>query len=151
MDTEFRKIGKESPYNVPDGFFEQVSELTLGKAKQRERNHKKIQMALRGFAVAASLTAIAFFSYFWSDSEKQVVRQFVQQEQHDTNVIIRQQEVIGKQIPACSTKEVPPDKANVRETEPEALSDVLPELTDDELLQMAAVYKTDPFIDESIN
>jgi hypothetical protein len=108
-------------------------------------------MALRGFAVAASLTAIAFFSYFWSDSEKQVVRQFVQQEQHDTNVILRQQEVIGKQIPSYSTKEVPADKANVRETEPEALSDVLPELTDDELLQMAAVYKTDPFIYQSIN
>jgi proline dehydrogenase len=151
MDKDFNKIGKDSHYSVPDGFFEQVSELTLIKAKQRENKHRKIQIVLRGFAVAASLSAIALLGYFMTNPEKQEVRQFVKQEQHDASRPNRQKEVKGEQIPSSWKKRVAEGKPIVREIKHETLSDVLPDLTDDELLQMAVLYRTDPFIDENQN
>ena len=151
METDFKNIGKDSHYSVPDGFFEQISELTLIKAKQREKNRKKIQIVLRGFAVAASLSAVALLVYFMTNSEKHESRQFVKQEQHEATVLIRQKEAIGKQSPCPGTKKTAEDSSIVLETTPETLSAVLPELTDDELLQMAVVYRTDPFIEELQN
>ncbi len=151
MDIDFRNIGKDTHYSVPDGFFEQVSELTLRNAKRREKSHRKIQMALRGFAVAASLSAMALLGYFMTNSEKHEVRQLVKQEHFEAPETIQQKEVTGKLITTAEPKKVASKKAIVREITPEVLSDVLPELTDDELLQMAAVYKTDPFIEESQN
>ena len=108
-------------------------------------------MALRGFAVAASLSAIALLGYFMTNSEKQEVRQFVKDEQYNASGPIRQKEVIGEQIPSSGKTRVAEGKPNVREIKHETLSDVLPDLTDDELLQMAVLYRTDPFIDESQN
>jgi len=151
MDIDFKKIGKDSHYSVPDGFFEHVSELTLKKAKLREKNYRKIQITLRGFAVAASLAVVALFSYFMTNSEKHEVRQLVKQELHEETGPIRQMDLIGKHSPSSKTKVVAGAKAIVREITPETLSDVLPELTDDELLQMTILYQTDPFIDESPN
>ncbi len=116
MEIDLKKIGKDSGYKVPDGFFEQVSELTLLKAKRREKNHRRIQLALRGFAVAASLSAIALLGYYENNSEKHEVKQVAQKEKLEVTI-----------------------------------SDVLPDLTDDELLQMTVVYRTDPFIEESQN
>ena len=116
MEIDFKKIGKDSGYRVPAGFFEQISEVTLVKARQREKKHRKIQIAFRGFAFAASLSAIALIGYFMTNSEKNEVSQFVKKEKIEVT-----------------------------------LKDVLPELTDDELLQMTIVYRTDPFIEDSQN
>ena len=151
MEIDFKKLGKDRGYSVPDGFFEQVSELTLRKAKQREKNHRRFQIMIGGFALAASLTAIALLGYFMTNSEKYEVRQFVKKELKQPPESIRQKEVIGKQSPFPGIKRVAEEKTHVKETTIETLSDVLAELTDDELLQMAVVYRTDPFIEESQN
>ena len=66
-DNEFQKIGKKTPYNTPDGFFEQISEKTLQKAKQREKGRRSNLILWRTVAVAASLAALFLIGYLISD------------------------------------------------------------------------------------
>jgi hypothetical protein len=159
--TEFEEIGRNSQFKVPEGFFEQISEKTLQKAKQREQNHRKIILTLRTFAVAASLFAIALLGYFMSDAGKPEVKQIVQTKQIEKKInetrqldkkqTIRQTAKTDKQITIAEIKKVAPAKTDMKEIIPENLTDVLPELSDDELLLLAAMYKADLFIDESQN
>ncbi len=148
-DTEFQEIGRKSPYKVPDGFFDQVSVKTLQKAKQRELNSRKILIALRTFAVAASLSAIALLTYFVTETEKTETKQLVQNKQTEVKDTIRQTEVIAKKITVAEIKKEAPVKTTIIETKPEEIRDVLSELSDDELLQLAAIYKSDPFLEDS--
>ena len=148
-DSEFQEIGKNTPYKVPDGFFEKISEKTLRKAKQREQNSRKILIVLRTFAVAASLAAIALLAYFMTGTEKPEIKQLVQSKQTEVIDTIRLTEVISKKITITEIKKEAPVKTTIKETKPEEITDVLSELSDDELLQLAAMYKSDVFIDES--
>ena len=148
-DTEFQGIGKKTPYKVPDGFFERISEKTLRKAKQREQNSRKILIALRPFAVAASLSAIALLAYFMTGTEKIEIKQLVQNKQTEVKDTIRQTEAIAKKITIAEVKKEAPAKTTIKETKPEEITDVLSELSDDELLQLAAMYKSDLLIDEA--
>jgi len=148
-DTEFQEIGKNTPYKVPDGFFEKISEKTLRKAKQREQNSRKILIVLRTFAVAASLAAIALLAYFMTGTEKPEIKQLVQSKQTEVIDTIRLTEVISKKITITEIKKEAPVKTTIKETKPEEITDVLSELSDDELLQLAAMYKSDLFIDDS--
>lgn len=148
-DTEFQGIGKKTPYKVPDGFFERISEKTLRKAKQREQNSRKILIALRTFAVAASLSAIALLAYFMTGTEKIEIKQLVQNKQTEVKDTIRQTEAIAKKITIAEIKKEAPVKTTIKETKPEEITDVLSELSDDELLQLAAMYKSDLLIDEA--
>jgi len=148
-DTEFQEIGKNTPYKVPDGFFEKISEKTLRKAKQREQNSRKILIKLRTFAVAASLAAIALLAYFMTGTEKPEIKQLVQSKQTEVIDTIRLTEVISKKITITEIKKEAPVKTTIKETKPEEITDVLSELSDDELLQLAAMYKSDLFIDDS--
>ncbi len=148
-DTEFQGIGKKTPYKVPDGFFERISEKTLRKAKQREQNSRKILIALRTFAVAASLSAIALLAYFMTGTEKIEIKQLVQNKQTEVKDTIRQTEAIAQKITIAEIKKEAPVKTTIKETKPEEITDVLSELSDDELLQLAAMYKSDLLIDEA--
>ena len=148
-DKEFDEKLRKSLYKVPEGFFEQVSEKTLSKAKQREQRRRTFLITLGTFAVAASLSAIALLGYFRHGSEKIETTSIVQGKKAEIQQSVRQTEVIGKPADMSGIKKVLPSKTVVKESKPEDLSDVLPELTDDELFQVAAVYKSDPFIDEA--
>jgi len=170
-DTEFEEIGRKSPYKVPEGFFEQISEKTLLKAKQQEQNHRKIMITLRAFAIAASFFAIALLGYFMSESGKPEVKQIVQKTQieeklnkpgqPDKKQTIRQPAKSDRKITiseinkvaAVKTEpnEIIPAKTDSNEIIPENLTDVLPEISDDDLLLLAAMYESDLFIDESQN
>lgn len=145
-NTEFEEIGRKSTYKVPDGFFEQVSEKTLRLAKQRGQNHRKIIITLRTIAVAASLSAIVFLSYFMFKPE---TKQIVQVKQTEVKQETPKAAEINKQIALAETTKVAPVKTITKATRPEELADILADLSDDELLEMAAVYKSDPFIEES--
>lgn len=147
-DIEFQEIGKRTSYKVPDGFFEQISEKTLRRAKEREQSSRKILIALRTFAVAASLSAIALLAYFMTETEKTEIGQLVQNKQTEVKDTLRQTDVIVRKITVSEIKEEAPLKTIVIETKPEEIIDVLSELSDDELLQLAAMYKSDLFIAE---
>jgi anti-sigma-K factor RskA len=149
---EFRDFGKKLPYQEPVGFFEQLSEKTLLQAKLRKQNRRKSLVLWRTVAVAASLSAIAFLGYFMFEPEKPVnnpvvlEQQSVEQPQLESQVTIKQPEVAA--IKKAISEKVP-EKIVAKENDSEAITDVLADLSDEELSQLAAMYKADPFISES--
>lgn len=150
---EFLDFGKKLPYREPPGFFDQLAEKTLQQAKQREQNRKKMVILWRTMAVAASLSALAMLGYFMFEPEKHELHQIVQEKQPVEQQIIQKQEV-AKQPEATAeiTRVVPekePERIIAEGNDTEEIGDVLADLSDEELAQLAAMYKTDAFIDES--
>ncbi len=142
-DIEFPGIGKNTPYKVPEDFFENISEKTLRKSIQREHSRRKRLFLWRSVAVAASLTAVIAIGYLnlWpgiKPDSKQVV---LDKQPAEQQIIQQKQESI-------KTKTVP-EITVAGGNNKEELNDVLPDLSDEELLQLAAAYKTDLFIVES--
>ena len=149
---EFRDFGKKLPYREPTGFFDQISEKTLEHAKQREQSHKKIMVLWRTVAVAASLSALALLGYFMLEPEKIVKNPVALDKQPIDQQFIPKQEII-KQPKVAEMKEAVqgkvPEKIDAKEIDTEDIGDVLADLTDEELSQLEAMYKTDLFISES--
>lgn len=142
-DIEFQDIGKKTPYKVPDGFFDKISEITLQKSKEREQQHAKILVLWKTVAVAASLAAVISIGYLT----------FSPRIQMDSKQTIQNKQSIEQQITPQQQKNLDqktvPEKQITGQNKTEVFGDVLPDLSDEELLQIAAVYKTDPFIGES--
>jgi len=149
---EFRNFGKKLPYREPSGFFDQFSEKTLQKAKQREQSRRKMVVLWRTIAVAASLSALILLGYYRFEPEKPVInpianeQQPVQQQMNQNLEVEKQPEVaeMKKIIP-----EQVPEKIIGEGNDHEEITDVLADLSDEELLQLAALYKADVFISES--
>lgn len=149
-NTEFQKIGKNTPYKVPAGFFEQVSENTLQKAKFREQNRRKILILWRSVAVAASLTGIALLGYYWSEPERTETQiMIVQEKQPDSLQAIQLGQKNARPLDVSEKRSIEPEKADANDINKEGINDVLADLSDEELLQLAALYKIDPFTNES--
>lgn len=150
---EFPEIGKKLPYREPAEFFERFSERTLQQAKFREQNRKRSLVLWRTVAVAASVSALALLGYFMFEPELPESPQIVQEKQTVELPIINKQEItkqpeIGIEIKKEDTEKVP-EKFVAEEKDTEEIGDVLADLSDEELLQLAAMYKADPFISES--
>jgi len=149
---EFRDFGKKLPYQEPAGFFEQFSEKTLDQAKQREQSRRKSLVLWRTVAVAASLSALAFLGYFMFEPEMPEIHQIVQEKQQVEQPQITNQEII-KQPEVLEIKQAAPEKISEKsiaeENSTEEIGDVLADLTDEELMQLAAMYQADLFISES--
>ena len=148
-DIEFHEIGKETPYRVPAGFFEQVSERTLLKAMQREHDRKRTLTLVRTFAVAASLVALAFLGYLKFGAEAPELKLSAKVEQSAPRQQLEQSPEIVKQASVSEINKTVPEKSNPKIKETENMSDVLADMTDDELAQLDAMYKSDPFLSES--
>ena len=59
MEIELEKMGKKTPYTVPEGFFEDMEERLMQEVEKKKRNLKTRNVALwTGFAVAASLALL---------------------------------------------------------------------------------------------
>ena len=154
METtdEFRDFGKKLPYQEPAGFFDKLSERTLQEAKRREQNRRKTVVLWRTMAVAASLSALAFLGYFMFEPEKPVNNQIVLEQQPVENPQLKNQMTIKQPEIAAIKKAISekvPEKIVAKENDSEEITDVLADLSDEELLQLAAMYKADPFISES--
>lgn len=152
-NNEFQEIGKNTSYKVPAGFFEQISGKALLKAKQRELLRRRKLVLWKTVAVAASLVAVFLLGYFIPDNHiKLESKQTVITNQSAELPIIQNQE-ITKQIVVTEIGKTDPEKVSEKiiavETDAEEIGDVLADLSDDELLQLAAMFKTDPFISES--
>lgn len=148
-NNEFDKIGKKTTYQVPDGFFEQVSERTLLKAKKQEENRRKNLIIWRTVALAASLLSFAMLGYYMTNSEKPETTPIAQQLQPTTKQPIDQSKIIPVPSKVTEIKRGVLQTTNPKENYIEELSTVLSDMTDDELLQLAAMYKSDLFIGES--
>ena len=147
---EFRNFGKKLPYQEPTGFFDQLSEKTLQQAKRREQSRRKTLVLWRTMAVAASLSGLALLGYFMFEPERPVANQIVQEKHPVEQQIIQKQEIAKQpEIIAEIKKATVPEKVIAVENKAEEIGDVLADLSDDELLQLASMYKADLFISES--
>ncbi len=153
---DFQQIGKEMPFEVPSGFFESIAEKTLKEAISREHIHKRNNLRWLIFSVAASVALFFFLGFhFLQDSATvQVPNLIVEQikpiNQSDTNFNR------GNSNPKTLVElnSVTTEKSNERELtvqeKTEVLRDILSDLSDDDLDQISVRYKTDAFINESL-
>ena len=150
---EFKNFGKKLPYQEPTGFFEKLAEKTLQQAKQREQSRRKSIILWRTVAVAASLSALALLGYWGFETEKPVNNPVVLEQQPAEQPAIDGQEIVNQTEIITETKKVVLEKVNdkivAEESNDEEIGDVLADLTDEELMQLAAIYQADLFISES--
>ena len=155
-DNEFRYIGKDVPYKTPPGFFDSITEKTLKKAILREKNLRKTNIRRLIYSLAASVAILFFLGYhFIHFTEKMQPSELIVMGRSPVlQKVVPKSDISSKQITVAETTKTTSLKPSVTEiSEPfrnEGLNDILTEMTDDELQQMAAQYKTDTFIMESV-
>ncbi len=149
--TEFQEFGKKMPYKVPEGFFDGISAKTLEEAKRQSVVQRKIRILWQSVAVAASLGGLAVLGYYFTAPEKAVVVPVVAEQNQSVEIPIQEIKPEKAKIPQiAAVPDVKPEEQTTasKENREEDLSDLLAGLSDDDLLQMAAMIKTDPFMEE---
>ncbi|HAQ19949.1 MAG TPA: hypothetical protein DCR40_12065 [Prolixibacteraceae bacterium] len=146
---EFKEVGKNLPYRAPDEFFDELSEKILQKAKNREQSHKKMLILWRPVAAVASLVAMVFLGYLFFDTENGN-KQIVQDNQGQTDQLIKQKSELSKEQAVEEIKKDVTKKSDSEANSTENMDNVLTDLTDEDLMQLAAMYETDPFTDKAM-
>jgi len=144
----FPQIGKRLPYDVPSAFFDDFSANTLAIAKQKAHSRHVVKLWYLG--VAASILIVAFLSFLVAENNEKAIVAEVKQ---DTIPDIQEQKQIEQPIaqPELKKKEILQSESKKSELK-ESVNDILADLTDEELGQLDAMMKTDPFIEgESLN
>ena len=147
--NDFKEIGKKLPYKAPDDFFETSSLKILQEAKRRESHGKMV--IWRTIAAAASIAAVGFVGFYMLSRDVKPVEQSVVQADKPIAQPRVQPDVIQAKADSLPVKETA-KKKNVaeqseagKEVSHEKLDELLADLSDEELLQMAAMVKSDPF------
>ena len=150
-EFKFEKIGKKVPYSVPDRFFENITKLTLEKARQRERKIK-IRKLLVLYSSAASILILIATGFFLltnkqdhpettivqSVTEEKILQDIQPEEIFRTDTIEKQIEDESENQPALQTHE-------------NSIDILIAEMSDEELQQLEAVVNGELFLDEIIN
>jgi hypothetical protein len=146
-EFDFEKIGKQMPYKVPAGFFDEITNSTLEKAKERERK-SKIRRIYTIVSVAASFLIVVSFAIVLN----------VQRQKHQPDNVVMV-EPVKTEKPVVDS--VFANAAEVVKTEneaempvtakPETLDNLLAEMTDEELDQLADDLNDELFVDELTN
>jgi hypothetical protein len=145
---DFLKFGKPLPYQEPDGFFDGLSQRTLEIAKQRTRNHNKLKIVWKSMAVAASIAALVFLGFLIQEKQPEPVVAEIHTQTIETPVVQEQTES-PIQEPTIVSEQKYPEKEISTALAEENVNDILAELTDEELLQMAAMFEADLFTNET--
>lgn len=155
-NSEFQEVGKKMPYTVPDGFFDGITEKTLEKARQREKARRKYVLIWRSMAIAASLTALIVTGYLLIN-----LLPPGKTGQTAQNITARpQNEVQNGEL--AEVKDTLPVKEEFNNNESEAtttteeiydegINDLLTSLTNEELMELAAMLASDMFMEETDN
>lgn len=140
----FPQFGKRLPYEVPSAFFDEFSGKTLELAKQKAHSRHVVKLWYLG--VAASILVVAFLSFWVAENNKKVI---VAEVKLEATPAIQEQKPIEQPIalPEPKKKEISQDGPKNLEVK-ETVSDILADLTDEELGQLDAMIKTDPFMQE---
>lgn len=154
----FKKIGKKLPYEAPDGFFDQISDQTLQNARRRVLKKRKIRVLWLGSAVAASLTALAFFGYYLAENiprdvvagktQSEISVQTAPEKIETATDELRKERKRTTEMHAVPRKELKPQPVHAEPGNEESVKDVLADLSDDELVEMVAMIQSDPFMEE---
>jgi hypothetical protein len=144
------------PYSVPDGFFNRITEKTLVEARLREKARRKHILIWRSMAIAASLTALIATGYLLINflqpgKTEQAVQNMNSGLQEE--VKIEEFREVTDSIPVKNdyADKITESKSTNRSMDEEGINDVLTSLTDEELLELAALIKSDMFIEETDN
>jgi len=173
--NNFEQIGKKTTYKVPEGFFDQLPEKTLAKARLRERKARQ-KITLWISMAAASVVVVMMLVWPGNDqvtpSKIPPLAENIKTDQpepgkatssgvHYTATGVTQPVTEGattvkmQSMVADSIKDKLVDPASTADLstanhEPdENIEDLLGKLSDEEVLQMAAIYESDLFIDET--
>ena len=146
-EFDFDKIGKQTPYKVPAGFFDEITTRTLEKAKERERK-SKIRRIYAAVSVAASFLIVVSFA---------IVLNVQQQKQQPENVSVAEpvktEKLLVDSVFADSAQVIKTEKETEKPVaaKPETLDNLLAEMTDEELGQLADDLNDELFVDELTN
>ncbi|MEI7830905.1 MAG: hypothetical protein WCI31_14100 [Prolixibacteraceae bacterium] len=151
---KFQLIGKKTPYEVPSGFFESIAEKTLKNAIKKVHIHKRNNVVRLIFSVAASLALLFYMGInFKQNSDAIQVQDLIVDRTRPASPsatplsreITNHKKITEKVLPGETI-----EKDVTTLEKPELLSDILSDLTDEDLQQIAIRYKTDTFINESL-
>lgn len=159
----FQKIGKRMPYEVPDDFFDTISQKTLQKAKVQTKGRGSVRRLIWVFAVAASLVGVIFLAYDAGEKQQSPLSDIQTSEpvKLASTASDSQPENIAMVTEPSVTKVLDTGKVDLKKEErkpsaepgpenAENLNDLLAGLSDEELMQMVAEIKSDPFMGEAI-
>jgi hypothetical protein len=141
-EQQFLRVGKEMPYKVPEGFFEAMPERTLQKAKVRFKNRKRRVFISSGFMVFAAAAAILAFVFLLPNRALKL--------ENPLATVVKTLEVAPKNV----EKSVQPktelvsaktvlEKEPVAVSEEENLEDILENLSEEDLSELLAEYRSD--------
>jgi hypothetical protein len=165
-ESEFQKIGKKMPYSVPDGFFDRITEKTLEEARSRKKISRKTIVLWRTMAVAASIAILFTVGYllFTPSPEKHTEQASLEEPsinqpdvpEPEPEIIPDPQpekEIISQSITVRETNNLSDQSKETNEVDiyETDINEVLSALTNDELLQLATMYNTDIFLEETEN
>ncbi len=157
QSDDFPGIGKRMPYQTPEGYFDRLPERTLEIARQRSHNRNSLKIVWRTIAVAASVAAVVLLVLIVPDRAT-IPQQVVENKSVEIKTQAVQEKPALEEPALVVTEKVneKPEPATGNETEnpaenEENVSDVLPDLSDDELIQLATMMQADPFLEEADN
>lgn len=155
-NSDLKDVGKKMPYSVPPGFFEGITEKTLEKARQRETARRKHVLIWRSIAIAASLTVLIVTGYLLinvlpKENTEQAAQNIVAGPQNEL-----QNGELAEVIDTLTGKKVFDNKETEIKTvkgiqDEEGINDVLSSLTNEELIELAAMLASDMFMEETEN
>jgi len=155
-DSEFQEVGKKMPYSVPDGFFDRITEKTLDEAILREKIRRKHILIWRTMAIAASLTALIAIGYLLINflppgKTEQTAQNMTSGLQEEVKNEEFREVINSMSVKNDYDSTITESKTVNGGMDEEEINDVLNSLTNEELMELAAILKSDMFIEETDN
>lgn len=124
-EFDFEKIGKQMPYTVPSGFFEDMQKNITKQIQQEKRKKYRIKMIAAASGIAAVVAIMLFISNLYNIK--------VLKEPRQANI-------------TCSVKTEKDIQIDNEQTIPEELDQLIEELSDEELEELAVLSESDLFL-----
>jgi hypothetical protein len=165
-DNFFSSYGKEMPYEVPVGFFEQLPEQTLhlAKARKAKQAHMRHVFTIGSLSVAATVALIVLFllpnnpnnpsdgqlatNHVMSVVPDSAKKDSVRLKPTTVKPVDKAKDVKTPANPKIAKPVVESPKSATIEAKPESLDQLLADMPDDMLRQMAAQGDEDLFIND---
>jgi hypothetical protein len=160
-EFDFAAYAKSNPYQVPDGFFDNLPEQTLLLAKKRATAHKRFTLVtVASISAAASVALLVAWPYLTNPqpntngsmalngNEPSTIQVVDTAKTEKTTIKPDTVKVAPKAVTSKKVSET--EKAPTKATAPkkESLDDLLAELSLDELKQLADSGDDDYFIND---
>jgi len=151
MEKEFEKFRNYTPYKVPDGFFGNITKLTIEKARLRKRNIR-VRNMLVTFSVAASIIIlVAVGSLFLNQTPKGNETDFAQPLTEEMVFEEIQPEDIFKTDPVENSEVEIMEEEQAENVPEDLLANLIAGLSDEDLRQLEAFIKEELLITEFLN